>query len=151
VKRKIVYGLILIGVIVALSCILVFYKNLKPSEPVEEWVHYVPSAGQVELDKVELYYWKENAVAYAVPQVIISITFTHGGYNVSDWGTPTAVGVSNQLSVNAEIWEWTGGSIAVIITKHHIYNLGILKPGEYTFTFKVWDTPVKNITFTVPE
>jgi len=104
----------------------------------EKWVQYVPNAGQV-----ELYFWKEADVSY----VNVSIWFPTSGYNISSWGTPIFEG--NNITINAEIWKWTGFVAQVVITRSNIYNLGNLSPGEYLFTFEVWEFPVKNITFTV--
>jgi len=104
----------------------------------EKWVKFVPNAGQV-----ELYFWKEADVSY----VNVSIWFPTSGYNISSWGTPIFEG--NNITINAEIWKWTGFVAQVVITRSNIYNLGNLSPGEYLFTFEVWEFPVKNINFTV--
>jgi hypothetical protein len=111
----------------------------KNASSLEEWVPYIPSA-----DIVELNYWRQGGVSY----VNVSITFPSSGFNVSDWGTPTFGG--NSVWVNAKIWMWTGATCPIIITVKHTYNLGVLPPGGYNFTFKVWDSKVKSVTFKVP-
>ncbi|MEM2971434.1 MAG: hypothetical protein QW270_03310 [Candidatus Bathyarchaeia archaeon] len=139
--RKIVYGLALMMLIMTFSSIMALVRA-------QEWIRCGVSP-----DQVELCYWKEDAISY----INISITFPTGGYNVSDWGTPTITG--NDISVTAEIWMWTRYSIQVITIANHIYNLGVLQPGEYNFTFKTlvdsvggkaYELPVESITFTVP-
>lgn len=62
-------------------------------------------------------------------------------------GDPIFIG--NSISVDAEIWEYTGPTVPIIITMRHIYELGTLFPGEYTFTFMAWGQTVKSITFKV--
>lgn len=138
IKRgKIVYSSILIGIILALSFVTVIFCENSPS--IERFVHYVPPSGAVDLA-----YWKENGTSY----IYARATFGSSGYNVSSWGTPFVVG--NNIEVNADIWRWTGGALAVITHANHVYDLGVLEPGNYTFTFKVWNERVKTMAFTVP-
>ena len=117
--------------------LLVF--SLRVDVQFEEWVPYVPDANHVELD-----YLKENDTSY----IDISIEFPSTGYNVSDWGTPTIVG--NNISADAEIWDWTGVDLPMVIMKSHTYSLGKLSAGKYLFIFKAWGFHVKNTTFAVP-
>jgi hypothetical protein len=107
---------------------------------IEEWVPYVPQA-----QYVQLYYWMRNGISY----MNVSITFASSGYNVSDWGIPVQDGTN--ISVDAEIWQWTGVSLPVVTIEEHSYNLGVLHPGEYNFTFMAWGYPVKSITFRIVE
>lgn len=104
----------------------------------EEWFPYVPSS-----DAVELCYLAQNGISY----VNVSITFASSGFNISDWGTPIFDG--SGISVDAKIWRWTGVSLPVVVNVSHMYNLGLLRPGEYNFTFKVWSYSVETITFKV--
>ncbi len=61
------------------------------------------------------------------------------------WGS---VEVSNnQAWANAEMW-YPPVILWCLETVTHLYHLAKLQPGDYTFTFKVWDTPIKEITFT---
>lgn len=105
---------------------------------VEELVPYIPSPQAVHLKFQEL-----NGTSY----VIVSITFSDGGFGVSDWGEIRRDG--NGIWVNSEIWEWTGYSIQIIIAVTNTYNLGRLEEGDYTFTFMCWDYHVKTLDFTV--
>jgi len=102
-------------------------------------VHFVPWPDQVTLE-----YRKDGGISY----IDTSIELTTSGYNVSTWGIPVSTG--NNISVDAEIWRWTGVVIPVVITLSHTYNIGSLRSGQYTFTFKVWLFPVKSTTFTLP-
>lgn len=104
----------------------------------EMWVPYIPDAYQV-----QLYYWRENDTSY----MSVFITFCSSGYNISDWGTPSIIG--NNISVNAEIWQWIGIVFPWCWTASYTYTLGNLTVGKYLFTFKVWEHYVKNITFNV--
>jgi len=144
-RKKIVCGLIPIGVVaIAIGCVLALTKN---SEPAIQWSPVDVSAttwwGAFKND-VALNYWSENGKSY----INITISLPDPSHNVTDWGTPTING--NNIEVSAEVWKRTGGAITVLVTFHHTYDLGVLQHGDYTFTFKVWDTLVKTITFTVP-
>jgi len=104
----------------------------------EEWVHCVPNSSYVNLN-----FWMENQTAY----IKVIITFPTPCHNVSNWGEVAKYGYS--LSASSEIWKWTGPCIQVIWTVTHTYDLGYLEEGNYTFTFKAWNMPVKSIEFTV--
>ena len=110
----------------------------KGHSPLEVWIPYFPDTSAVKLD-----YWKENGLSY----IGVSIFFPSTGYNITDWGTPITAG--NNISANAEIWDWTGVDLPMVIERHHNYCLGDLTAGEYLFTFKTWDLPVRSIRFTV--
>lgn len=105
----------------------------------EQWIPYVPLPDQVDLE-----FWIEDQVAY----VEVSVTFYDAGYNVSDWGDVVKDGY--EIWADSEIWDWTGPAALVITTLCHIYNLGELEHGTYTFTFKAWSLPVESIVFTIP-
>lgn len=104
----------------------------------EEWVPFIPAAGEVELK-----HWQENGISY----INVTIEFRSTGFDVSSWGAPNFSG--NVITVDAKIWMWTGASCPVIIKVTHTYALGSLASGEYTFIFKVWGFPVKSIKFTI--
>ncbi len=106
----------------------------------EEWVHYVPHTSQVELS-----YGEEAGTSY----VNVVIEFPSSGYNVSNWGIPRIDG--NMISVDAEVWDWTGLDLQVITYVSNDYNLGNLSAGKYLFVFKAWESPVKNFTFIILE
>jgi len=127
---------LLVGILVA--AIILFSFPLKVNSRFEEWVVYVPSAGQVDLD-----YWAENDVSY----MKVLIVFPSSGYRVTDWGTPNIT--ASTISVDAQIWDWTGFDLQVITPVSHAYNLGKLPAGEYVFIFSAWGFPVKETKFTV--
>lgn len=104
----------------------------------EEWFPFTPSASQTTLD-----HWAENGISY----IRVSIEVESSGYEVRDWGTPTIVG--NGISVRAEMWRWFGVVIPVMLRINHTYNLGQLPDGEYVFTFNVWWSSVRSLTFNV--
>jgi len=106
----------------------------------DEWIPCVPDASIVRLE-----FWIENGISY----MNVSIEFPSSGYNVSSWGTPSIVG--NNVSVDAEIWCWTGIDMPVITERVHTYCLGNLSIAEYFFTFNVWGQPVKNVKFIISE
>ena len=106
----------------------------------EQWVPFIPDANQVELS-----YWEKNGTWY----MNVSIWFSSTGYNVSDWGTSNIVEAN--ISVNTEIWDWTGVDMPMVTMKSHTYSLGNLSAREYLFVFKAWNSPVKDTTFIVPE
>jgi hypothetical protein len=99
---------------------------------------YIPPEENVEL---------KHLMAGDVSCVNVSITFPHTGFDVSSWGEPIIIG--NNISVNATIWEYTGPTMPVPITVQHEYALGVLSPGEYNFTFMVWDQTVRSIKFKI--
>ena len=105
---------------------------------IERWVHYVPFPGQVELG-----FWMKDEVAY----INVTIVFYSGGFEVRDWGDVNMD--HRELWVDSQIWRWNGPSILVIWELCHTYDLGHLKGGRYTFTFKAWGLEVKSINFIV--
>lgn len=126
---------------IALVVLLLATASLSSvTSQIEKWVPYVPRESDV-----ELYYCMKYGVSY----VNVSIMFPTSGFNVSDWGI--LVWDENSISVDAEIWRWTGVSFPVVTMKEHAYNLGVLRPGEYNFTFMAWGYPVKSITFRIVE
>jgi hypothetical protein len=134
--RKLV---LVITVLLGVLGLLLFIMKVG-SQPEGEWVSYVPEASQVTLA-----YWKENGTSY----MNTSILFANTGYNVSDWGVLNIVG--NNISVDAEIWKWTGISQPILMSKSYTYILGNLSKEQYSFNFRVWGTLVKVDTFIVPE
>src|SRR6185503_10508124 len=102
------------------------------------WVPTVLHANQVELKSWTI---AGRTFAYA------KLTFSDAGFRVSNWGTPVRVG--NDSAVDALVERWTGGSAQVITTTANIWDLGLLAPGSYTFTFKNSGTTVKTLSFTV--
>jgi PKD repeat protein len=105
---------------------------------VEEWVPYVPTSGQTEIE-----------VSTAANAVLarVTLTFPSAGYRVADWGVVRRDG--SELWVDARVERWTGPSAQVITPLSHVYNLGVLTPGAYKFTFKAWGQAVKSKAFEV--
>ncbi len=105
---------------------------------IERWVPYVPIPRDV-----KLVFWMEDEVAY----INVTIVFYSGGFEVRDWGDVNMD--HRELWVDSEIWRWNGPSILVVWELSHTYDLGHLKEGRYTFTFKAWGREVKSIDFIV--
>ncbi len=101
----------------------------------EQCVPYIRGYSQIEVD-------------CANGEVNISVTLNYGssGHLVS-WGDFAREG--NTFLVNVETWMWTGIVLDVLTSDSHIYKLGYLEAGIYTFTFKCWDTVVESQSFTV--
>jgi parallel beta-helix repeat protein len=104
----------------------------------DEFVPYIPDPSQVELT-----YWDQSHV----PCMNVTIEFWDTGYWVSSWGTPDVAG--SNISVDAEVWRWTGNSFPVVTPVSHTYSLGPLLPGEYKFFFEAWDSLIRTATFLV--
>jgi len=104
----------------------------------DQLVKFTPPDSWVTID------WrKENGTSYST----VSIHFPDSGFDVSSWGNLTIAG--NGISVDAEIWMWTGVSFPLDFTASNEYCLGKLAADKYVFTFKVWTDPVKSIEFTI--
>ncbi len=80
--------------------------------------------------------------------VKVTLTFPTAGFRVVDWGQVVRSG--SDFSVDAKVEMWTEVSAQVITTATHIYDLGAIAPGGYTFTFKSWGAAVKTLSFTAP-
>lgn len=111
---------------------------LNAEAQIERWVPYVPFPGQV-----ELVFWMKDEVAY----INVTIVFYSGGFEVRGWGDLNMG--RHELWVDSETWRWTGLAILGIWELSHTYDLGHLKEGRYTFTFKSWGREVKSIDFIV--
>jgi subtilisin family serine protease len=77
----------------------------------------------------------------------LKLLFPNGGYRVTNWGQ--AVRTGNDFSADASTERFTGASVQALTTTAQIYELGILSPGSYNFTFKNTGTVVKTLPFTV--
>lgn len=106
----------------------------------EQWVQYVPTAGQT-----NIFVMADGAGG---TKARVAIDFSDTGYHVHDWGTVQQAG--NTFSVNAEVEKWTGGSATVITPDSHDYDLGSLPDGNYVFQFNAWQQPVESKEFTTP-
>lgn len=77
----------------------------------------------------------------------VKLTFPDAGYRVADWGQVVRTG--NDFTVDARVERWTGGSAQVITTIEHLYRLGQVAQGSYSFTFKSYGMLFKTQPFTV--
>ena len=121
-----------------MMALLVTVLSIEVEAQFEEFVPYIPDSSQV-----GLIYWRHSGISY----MNVTIEFPNTGFNISSWGTPSTT--ANNISVDAEVWRYTGLSFPVIIAVSHTYNLDDLPCGEYNFFFEVWESSVKNATFVV--
>jgi len=104
-----------------------------------EWTPYVPAPREVSIDVI--------SSARGVTRVKVTLTLPSAGF-VFGWPPPSREG--NEFYIDVRVMRWTGPSAQVITHRSHVYTLGRLEPGTYTFTFKAWGQPVASTTFTVP-
>jgi len=108
------------------------------SPHLEEWVPYVPSNRQTAISV-----WASGGINY----VTTTITFSHAGYGVVDWGSVERAG--DTFSVDSKIEMWTGPAPQIITVESNNYSLGVLNPGSYEFIFKSGGQEVTRVPFTV--
>lgn len=77
----------------------------------------------------------------------VKLTCPNSGYRVTDWGAVVRSG--NEFSADAKVERWTGVSAQVITTITHVYALGALSPGTYSFVLKAHGSVVKTQQFTI--
>ena len=77
----------------------------------------------------------------------VKLTFPNSGYRVPDWGAVTRT--DNEFSVDAKVERWTGLSAQMITTITHVYTLGALSPGTYSFAVKAYGLVVARNQFTI--
>ena len=73
--------------------------------------------------------------------------FSDSGYRVTQ--APVVSRSGNTISLDARVEEFTGGRLQVITPFEKNFDIGTLEPGTYTLIFKSWDTPLKQIQFTL--
>lgn len=113
-------------------------QNLQDFEVIpEKWIPYQPNPEQVELSMEQ-----KNGKTL----IKTTITFKNAGFKVF-WGSVTRE--NNVFKAYSKIEGWTGPSAQVITIQTNIYDLGLLKPGKYTFEFYANDKPIKSIIFEV--
>jgi DNA repair exonuclease SbcCD ATPase subunit len=97
----------------------------------ERWIPYTPGSENVEVNIRQV----APILPGESPEVLVEvvIVFPHAGFRV-DWDGIERDG--KVFTVNVKVEEWTGPSIQVVTRKTHVYELGKLEPGIYTFTFK---------------
>jgi hypothetical protein len=99
----------------------------------------VLAADQVQVIKT----WSLSGRSYAY----VKLLFPNAGYRVVSWGQPVSSG--NDFSADAVVERSTGGAVQAVLTTAHIYDLGPVTAGDYTFTFKNSGVAVKSHGFTV--
>ncbi len=101
--------------------------------------------------------WEPISTGFATDVVIstsggntsaeVRLTCPNTGYRVIDWGT---VGRSNnEFSADTKVERWTGVSAQMIMTITHVYALGGLSPGTYSFAIKAYGSIIKIQQFTI--
>ena len=73
--------------------------------------------------------------------------FSDSGFRVTQ--TPVVVRNGNTISLDARVEEFTGGRAQALVPFNKNFDIGTLEPGSYTLIFKSWDTPLKQIEFTL--
>jgi hypothetical protein len=74
----------------------------------------------------------------------VRLTYPTGGWRGSS-GPVTRAG--NNLTVEAQVERWDGITTQGITYSENGYNLGVLQPGRYTFTFKSFGVVIKSLEF----
>ena len=132
-RSKIISGIASMLLVACMLSIVLFSFSLRATA---EWGipdPYLPIPDYIFL-------WHENATWF----MNVNMTVPFLGVIVS-WGTVEVW--NNEAWVNAEMWQ-PDPSLPCFEEVVHKYSLGRLQPGEYVFTLKVWDTPIKDIRFT---
>ena len=79
--------------------------------------------------------------------IYVKLNFPDAGFRVTDWSNPTQSG--NSFTVNTQVEKFNGASVQAISNTAQIWDLGLLPPGNYTFTFRTSGTTAKTLNFTV--
>jgi hypothetical protein len=105
----------------------------------DPWVHANPSR----VVPIQL------AVFSCSGQTTANVRWIFGstGYRVIQ--PPVVTRQGNTISLDTRVEEFTGGSAAVIVPFEKNFDIGTLEPGTYTLIVKSWDTPLKQIEFTI--
>ena len=73
--------------------------------------------------------------------------FNDAGYRVIQ--TPVVTRAGNTISLDARVEECNCGRLQVVTPFEKNFDIGTLEPGTYTLIFKSWNTPLKQIEFTL--
>ena len=79
----------------------------------------------------------------------VTLVFRDMGYRIPDWGDVQRTG--NVLFADSKVEDWTGFAPLIIAEEAHIYELGELSPGTYTFDFRAWGESVENANVVVQQ
>ena len=113
-------------------CLLVFarpsFAQLPPAGP------YTLSSGQTEIRV-----WTSGSTTYAR----VKVTFGDGGYGL-DWGQVTSTNNNFMVDIPAS---YSGGGTTEIVEVSHVYQLGTLASGTYSFSVTSRGTAVKRLQF----
>jgi Tol biopolymer transport system component len=109
-----------------------------PTPTPTSWVPFNPSATQTALEVVS---------CGGKTWIKAKITFNDAGFRVADWDQVARTGNSFAADIKAE--RYTELSAQVITFAEHVYELGELAPGNYSFSLMSRGTFVKSIQFTV--
>jgi len=102
------------------------------------WTPFTPSEKQVQQA-----FWLKNETA----NINTTLAFSTGGFETRSWGIITKE--NHKIWADAETWKWTGPVVQAAWKTTHTYDLGYLKPGKYTFTFKAWGENITTIEFII--
>ncbi len=106
--------------------------------PRAQWSSTVLTGPQVDMKS-----WKNEGRTF----IYAKLTFPDAGFRVSNWGT--AVRAGSAFSSDALIERFNGQPAPAISSTAQIWDLGVLDPGNYTFTFRNSGTAVETLNFTV--
>jgi hypothetical protein len=120
--------------VLIVSILLLLFLSL--SIRAEEYVPYQPLPSETEIHP-----WTSGSTTF----VRVKFTFRDCGSRIIDWGTVERSG--NDLSVDIKADRWTGVVCLAITTYEHVYELGTLAPGTYTFTVKSRGATIKSEQF----
>ncbi|HEX3184297.1 MAG TPA: S8 family serine peptidase [Pyrinomonadaceae bacterium] len=101
------------------------------------------SAATLSGPQVELKNWTIDGRT----SVYVKLNFPETGYHVVDWGNPSQAG--NAFTVNTAVEHSNSANVPAISNTAQIWDLGLLPPGNYSFTFKTSGTTAKVLNFTV--
>ena len=110
-------------------------------------VTYVPrgpfSPATVSATQVEIKNWTIDGRT----SVYVKLNFPDAGFRVTDWGNPSQSG--SAFTVNTALEHSNGANVQAISNTAQIWDLGLLPPGNYSFTFRTSGTTAKVHNFTV--
>ena len=116
-----------------------YEENVTKESSGNMWEPYFPKQESV-LTSI----FKEGNYTY----LKVSITLPHGGFKI-DWGE--LIRENNVFKINVDLYEWQGPAIQIIMFKEKSYNLGCLKPGNYTIKLFFNNMLFRKISFQVQD
>ena len=113
-------------------------EQFDPSLVVEHWEPTTLSA-----DQVYAAIWTQEGITYARANFV----FPDAGYAVIDWGQITRSG--DDFSIDTKVERSTVRSSAHTNIVDRTFDLGALGAGAYTFTIKMYGSPVRSQPFSI--